>query len=210
MDTYNVVLHGSEASTEPPLLSATHLGVSATIVSLLQRKFRLDSVTLDNPELHLYINRQGVSNLPASPAKRPTCGQRFRPSSSAGAIFDLAVRQASASIPETSILTIRKSSLSAELHDFQTQINFSLLTQQYKASLSYDHGRLEFSTFKPLQHDAQLQLTATRSDLTLDSLTLTSGRSRITARGKLTNYQDPTISGSYQAMVSATELGRNL
>ena len=76
--------------------------------------------------------------------------------------------------------------------------------------MGYREGRVEFGEFNPLQHDFKAQFNATPSGLTLNSMALTSTSFQITANAHLQDYSNPSVDGSYQAVVSGGGLGKLL
>jgi translocation and assembly module TamB len=59
-----VVLHGSEAAGQPPLISVHDVEIGLSPGQFLHRRLRLRHVDLDELQVHLRTNSQGISNLP--------------------------------------------------------------------------------------------------------------------------------------------------
>jgi translocation and assembly module TamB len=64
-----LVIHGSEAAGEPPLISVREVEAGLSPGQLLRRRLRLRHVDMDGLQVHLRTNPQGVTNLP-SPEER--------------------------------------------------------------------------------------------------------------------------------------------
>ena len=64
----NLVLHGTEPTTAPPLFRAPRVTLGLKFLSFLNRKVDLKSILVENPELHLLRQPDGSLNLP-SPAR---------------------------------------------------------------------------------------------------------------------------------------------
>lgn len=60
----NLVIHGTEAAGQAPLLAVKRVVVGFRILSLMERKFDVASVTAENPRTHLVIQADGATNLP--------------------------------------------------------------------------------------------------------------------------------------------------
>jgi len=76
---YNVTLHGTEPASQPPLLQADKITVGLKIHSILQRKVTLAQLEIEHPVACMQVDRDGKSNLPASPQKtEQQQHQRFR------------------------------------------------------------------------------------------------------------------------------------
>ena len=59
-----LVIHGSEGSSEPPLISVRDVEVGVNPVQLLRRQLRLRHVDVDGLQVHIRSDSQGISNLP--------------------------------------------------------------------------------------------------------------------------------------------------
>jgi len=70
-----LVIHGSEAAGDPPLLSAGEVDVAVNPAQLLRRRLHLRHVDVNDLQVHLRTNPQGITSLP---------GQREQPSAQQG------------------------------------------------------------------------------------------------------------------------------
>ncbi len=200
IDFDRVVLHGTETSSQRPLVAADHLGVAVKILSLWKREIDLKEILLERPVVSLQVDQSGHNNLPVSPA---------RPRSSSGnstdAVFDLAIKHVNVSSGEV-YYNDRSIPLSADLHNFRAETSFSNLPQQqYKLAAGYDQGVVAYQDLKPVLHGLNLRATATRSGITIDELVATTGKSRISVGGVLNNYANPSLDGTYEANLDTAE-----
>lgn len=62
-----LVIHGSEAAGNPPLISAREVEAGLSPEQLLRRRLRLRHLDIDGLQVHLRTNPQGVTNLPGPP-----------------------------------------------------------------------------------------------------------------------------------------------
>ena len=69
-----LVIHGSEAAGDPPLISAREVEVGLSPGQFLHRRLRLRHVDVNDLQVHLRTNPQGVTNLPR-PGKRTSAQQ---------------------------------------------------------------------------------------------------------------------------------------
>ncbi len=67
----DLTVHGLEAADMPPLFHADRVDVGVRIISLLGRKVALDELIVERPEVAVWIDRDGRSNVPA-PRRRTT------------------------------------------------------------------------------------------------------------------------------------------
>ena len=200
VDFDRVVLHGTEASTQRPLVAADHLGVAVKILSLWKQQIDLKEILLDHPVVSLQVDQSGHNNLPISPATPKT--QSKNPTD---AVFDLAIKHVNVNSGEI-YYNDRSIPLSADLHNFRAETSFTNSPQQqYRVSAGYDQGVVAYQDLKPVPHALNLRATATRSGITIDELVGTTGKSRISVSGALNNYANPSLNGTYQANVDTAE-----
>lgn len=65
----NVVLHGKEASGDPPLFRAAEIRIGLNIVSALKHTVDIASLIIEQPEVHVIVYPDGSTNLPG-PGRR--------------------------------------------------------------------------------------------------------------------------------------------
>jgi len=65
-----LVLHGTEPQSETPLLRVESVSVGLRVISMLERKVDLDSVSVDQPRVRIVIYPDGSNNLPAPAGPR--------------------------------------------------------------------------------------------------------------------------------------------
>jgi translocation and assembly module TamB len=197
---YGIKIYGEGGRLEPPLFQTDRLAIRLQWIPLFRGRVQLAELLLDRPVVHIRVNQQGQSNLP-----RPSSAGTSSPA--VKTLFDLAVRRVAirsghiyyndAEIP-----------LSADLADVGMTVGFRVPSGRYQGELSYKNGRVTYDHFTPVRHSARLQFTAGRSGMLISPLTVSTAQSRITFHATLTNYADPDVSGTYDALVSLQELAR--
>jgi translocation and assembly module TamB len=199
VDLYNVKVHGTESNPNAPLFQADHLGVGIKILSVLHGKWRLQSVVLDHPVVHVFVNKAGENNLPKSQKK----------SSSQTSIFDLAIQKFVLDRGEI-YYNDKKSVLDAELHDLEVNTSFDNFHSRYYGDLMYKQGRVQYGAYAPMVHDLQVHFNATATRFDLDRLVLATGASQITIKASAENYSDPKmqVQGTYDAVLVADDFKR--
>ena len=203
IDFYGITLHGKEGASEAPLLAADHLRVRLKILSVMRRKVDLEEIVFDQPVAHLRIDRDGNSNLPQSPSASG------KPGASIDNLLDLAIRHVELNSGQI-YYNDRQSPLTAELHDFHTQIRFVPVINEYRGELGYGDGRLTAKTFRPVSHRLQLNFVVSRSGIVADPATVATEKSTLNIHAKLTNYERARIEGTYDGVLSTIELSRFL
>lgn len=201
VDLYQIVLHGSEAVSRPPLLRVDHLMVELKIISLWRRKIDVNEIVIDHPSLHFSVDQKGRSNL-----AQPPQGVGGRGSTS---VFDLGVGHFVVDQGELEY-NDRRIPLDGEVHDLHARVSFASAKTEYDGTLGYRDGRVQVGGFNPVVHGLEVRFGATPSGVTFDSLVLNAGASTVSAQARLQGYDNPAVDGSYRADVSTQELGKIL
>jgi translocation and assembly module TamB len=159
LDLYGLTVHGANPYPDPPLLQVAHAEVGVRIVSVLQKKWYLDSFIVDSPVVKVFTDAHGVTNIPVIKSSGS--------SSSNTSLFDLGIRHAELD-HGTVYYNNQQSVLSADLHNVDFRAGFNSLLQKYSGKLSYSDGHLEASGYKTIPHnlDAEFDATPTTFHLT--------------------------------------------
>jgi translocation and assembly module TamB len=198
LDLYGVVIHGANPYPDPPLLQVDHLTLGLTINSLLHRSWYVNEVRVDRPVVRVFVDKQGVDNLPQSKSS----GQKNKTS-----IFDLGVRHAMLNNGEI-YYNNRKSVLYADLHDLNFQSTFDPSQTRYEGTLGYRNGTLRLETFNPMVHNLEARFAATPQAFTLERATLRSGSSQFILTATLEDYVHPKAHATYEAVLDGGQLRR--
>jgi len=191
-----IIVHGTESPAARPLLQAEQLRLGLKIVSLLKQKIDLRDIEVTRPVVNLIVNQAGKTNIPSP--KNPA------QSSGSTNVWDLGIQHVLLTNGEI-YYNSRKTPLAADLHDLNTRVDYALAAQRYEGSVSYDRGRLQMGTYRPLPHELQARFNATSTHAELQSLTLVLGSSRATLRGTVNNYNQPVVTGDYRVLLHTAD-----
>ncbi|HEX6880841.1 MAG TPA: AsmA family protein, partial [Terriglobales bacterium] len=179
VDMNGVVVAGTGAEGQAPLLTADQLHADINVISLLQRTWYLNDIEVHHPVVHVYVDKQGNNNLP----KPKTSNSKSQTN-----IFDLGVRHVLLADGEV-YYNDRKSKLGANLRDLTFRSTYSAENGgRYYGELSYRDGRLQYGNYDPLPHDLDAKFDATRSGLKLAPLVMNVGDSRVELAASIMNY----------------------
>jgi translocation and assembly module TamB len=199
LDLYGVTVRGTEADINAPLLQTDHINVGLKILSMVNRKWRLQDVIIDHPVVHVFVNKAGENNLPKSKQK----------SSSNTSIFDLAIQKFVLDRGEV-YYNDKKSPMDAELHDFNVNAAFDNSQSRYFGDLGYRQGRIQYGSYAPVMHDLQAHFEATPTRFDLNQLALATGGSHVTLKATVEDYSNPKMQASYNAVLVADDFRRIL
>jgi translocation and assembly module TamB len=199
LDVYGVTLHGAEPYANPPLLQVRHIEVGVRVVSVLNRKWYLDNLRIDDPVARVYTDARGVSNIP-------------KLKSSGGShvdIFEIGIRHVLLDHGEA-YYNNKKTPLEADMHDVDFRSAFHVMQREYSGTLSYRKGRLQIGSFRPILHDLSVRFAATPTMFRLTQAKIASGASQFTLAATLMDYSNPIIQGQYEAILEGGDLRRIL
>src|SRR5258708_4586105 len=132
LDIYGLTVYGAEPYPNPPLLQIQHAQAGVRIVSILHRKWYLDSLRIDWPVAKIFSDANGNSNIP----KLKSSGNKSNTS-----VFDLGIRNAALTSGEA-YYNDKHSAVAADLHDVEFRAMFDAALQKYSGTLSYRDGHL--------------------------------------------------------------------
>jgi translocation and assembly module TamB len=200
LDLYGIVVHGTEAASQRPLLTADYLAVSVKIDSVFGRKWHLHDLTADHPVASVSVNKAGVSNLPKP--EKPSTGNTN--------IFELAIDQVAIHQGEI-YYNDQKSMLDAALAGLQLETGFDRVNSRYFGDLRYDNGRIQYGAYAPVVHNLDAEFQITPQTFRLDRLVVGTGKSRLTLTAVIDDYaNNPRLQAGYGALLATADASRIL
>jgi translocation and assembly module TamB len=197
VDLYGITIDGAAPYPTPPLLQLEHAEASVRIVSIFSRKWYLSNVTLNHPVAQIFVDKDGVSNLP----KIKSSGE----GSSSTTIFDLGIRHA---VLDHGVIFYndRPATLSADVRDLDLDASFNDLVQSYSGKMAYTDGHLEYGTWRPLTHALSVHFDASSKMLDFTRIKLICGASTLSGSAILSNYDNPIVEAQYDAAIDGNQL----
>ena len=201
LDLYGLTVHGANPYPNPPLLQVQHAEVGVRIVSVLHRKWYLDSFVIDRPVVKVFTDAHGATNIPVIKSSGS--------SSSNTSLFDLGIRHAV--LDQGAVYyNNRQSILSADLHNVNFRASFDSLLQKYSGRLAYSDGHLWSGGFKPIPHNLDAEFDATPTTFHLTRAKLTSDTSQLLLSATLQDYSHPHLQARYEAMLDGGQFRKVL
>jgi translocation and assembly module TamB len=201
LDLYGLTVHGAGPYPNPPLLQVAHAEVGVRVVSVLNKKWYLDSFVVDQPVVKIFTDARGVTNIPVIKSSGS--------SSSNTSLFDLGIRHAVLDRGAV-YYNNRQSVLSADLQNVDFRASFNSLLQKYSGRLSYSNGHLQASGFKSIPHNLDAEFDATPSTFHLTQAKLTSDTSQLLLNATVQDYSHPNVQAQYVATMDGGQLRKIL
>lgn len=200
LQLFDIVVHGRESESAPPLLHIQRLTVDVRLASALRGQLHLPRLVIEHPEVHLSSGSSSETALP-EPKSNATGGVET--------VFDLAIEEC---LIEDGVIYFNDANtpFAADAHNLQLRTEFNSALDSYHGLLRYDPGKVRYGEYPPIAHELETTFVMTRHNFTLEKLAVNAGQSRITAHGVLENFDAPKVSAAYEAQISANDLARIL
>ena len=196
----NITVHGREEATDIPLLHADSVVGQVKVISFLRTQFGFESLALERPIVHVAIGPDGsttnipsVQELPAGSGPSPV-EELFALSADRLSVHDGQLIWADQKIP-----------LNFDVQNTNVHMAYSFLHRRYESHLSLGKVDTTIQDLRPFSWMATLDFSLAASFIDIKSMQWNSGRSSIQASGRVTNFSDPHVDGSYEAKINLGE-----
>ena len=191
-----LVLHGTEAAGEPPLLRVESVTLGLRILSFAERKVDLASIEVDKPQLRIVIYPDGSNNLPV-PSSHSSSGWPEQ-------MINLAVGhyEVSDGVVELDARTVP---VNLRGDGLALQLAYDPRIPAYLAEIGSRGLRVSGSVMTPLELGFSSRLTLEKSRLTVTALRLFTPQSHADLKGVLDNPMAPHGTLNVQAAASLRE-----
>ncbi|MFP5235851.1 MAG: translocation/assembly module TamB domain-containing protein [Acidobacteriota bacterium] len=197
LDIYGLTVAGANPYPAPPLLQVQHAEVGLRIVSILHKKWYLSSIRIDHPVAQVYVDKNGVSNIP----KLKSSGS----SKSSINLFDLGVRHAV--LDQGAILyNDRKVTLDANLENVEFNAGYKLAQTMYTGTLQYTNGRIVYDGYRPLEHNFAANFSYTPTTFQLNRAEIASPAAKIYLTASVTHLNAPVVQANYQVTLDGANV----
>ena len=200
VEVRNITVHGKEAPTDVPLAHADSLVAQVKVVSFLRTEFGFTSLALGHPVVHVIIGPDGATtNIPAL---------RVLPENSGTApveqLFALSIDHLSVSHGEL-LWANQKIPLDFSVNDTNAEMDYSFLRGRYEGRLALGKVDTTLEDFRPFSWMTAIDFNLTPTYADIKSLKWNSGRSSLAASGRISDFRNPRVDGSYDAQINLGE-----
>ncbi|HEY1579755.1 MAG TPA: translocation/assembly module TamB domain-containing protein [Terracidiphilus sp.] len=195
VDLYGLTVDGAAPHPNPPLLQVQHAQAGVRIVSLFGAKWYFDSIRIDNPVAHIYVDKNGNSNIPTIKSSN---------SNSNTSVFDLGIRRAV--LTNGSVFyNDQPKAIAVDLHDVELNSSFDAALKEYSGTLAYSEGQLNYAGSQPPPHALSIQFAATPTTIQLSPAKIDCGNSHVLLSATVNNYNAPSVRAQYNATVDGQQ-----
>ena len=202
VDIRNITVHGKEAPDDVPLFHADAVVGQVKVVSFLRTEFGFQSVALERPVVHVAVGPDGsTTNIPAM-RELPTRSQL----SPVDQLFALSIDHLSVHDGEL-LWGDQKVPLNFDVRNTNLGMDYSFLRGRYEGRLSLGKVDTSIQDLRPFSWMTSVEFSLAPTLADIKSLKWSSGRSSVAASGRITNFRDPHMDGSYEVKLHLAELG---
>ena len=200
VDLYGLKVDGASPHPNPPLLQVQHAQAGVRIVSVFGGKWYFDSIRIDSPVVQVYVDKNGVSNIPTLKSSN---------SKSNTSIFDLGIRRA---VLTNGIVfyNSRPSAIAADLNDLEVNSSFDPTPKRYSGTLSYSNGKINYAGSQAPPHTLNVHFDADPNTFHLSSAKIAMGNTNIVLVATVNNYSNPFVQAQYNATVDGLTFAKFL
>jgi translocation and assembly module TamB len=195
-------LHGREPEGTPPFFHADTLSVDIRVDSLLRRRISLDEVRMVKPAVHVRMEKDGSSNVPAPPATAAP-GKPFRER-----FFDLVARRVFLEDGQL-LFNQTRVPLVAQGADFQLALEYHQAVGEppyYSGHLRWRQLQFVVQRYLPTATELAAKFTLTRDSFHLQKLSGKVGSSTITVEARRPAFIEPLWHIRYQGELVFADL----
>ena len=198
-----VVIHGKEPADTEPLFSAEELRAGLKIDSFWGRRVSLTDVVIRDPHVHIRVEKNGQTNLPAVPR---TSGKPARES-----LFDLRIGHVEL-LNGWILYNDVKTPLAIEGGDLHLILDAggSMEHPLYAGNLDWKKVTFTDSRFLPLPINASVKFTLWRDGFTIEQGQFAIGTSHLDLQSEMSDFQAPKWKYRYRAWVNLADFRKTL
>ncbi len=187
-----LTIHGLEGANEVPYAHIDRVVAQLKVISAVEAEIGFSSLVLDHPIFHIVIYPDGTTNQPP-PKATSTSTQTPVEQLFSLSIGILEVRRGEL------LWNDRKTPLDFVANDVSADMTYSLLHGRYDGNLLLGRISTTLQNYRPLAWMAEAHFTLTKDGIDVNSLTASSGRSRLQASGRVVDFRQPSMQGQLRS-----------
>ena len=180
----NLTIHGLEGPGEAPYLHVDQLFVRAKVITFFRPRIGLNLLDVRHPLFHLIFYPDGSTNQPV-PKKKSTSDKPVTET-----LFDLAVDHTEVS-DGVALLNQRSIPFNLAANDLAATVTYAAQTDRYLASLQVSDLTAQRGKLAPVDSHLELKVDMGRNQANLQSLSFTTGPSRLDATASVQDFANP-------------------
>lgn len=201
-----IVIHGKEPSGSAPLFSAEEIEAGLRIDSFWGRKVSLNDLKVAAPRVHIRVEKDGTTNVPAPGAAKSTPGKPIGET-----LLDLRVKKVEL-LDGWILYNDVRTPLAVQGSDFRFALDSagSVDRPMYVGLLDWKDVQFAAKRYVPVPVNLSTKFTIERDKFTIEQALIGAGRSRADVHAELTNYSNPNWAFKYRAWIDLLDFRKTL
>jgi translocation and assembly module TamB len=196
----DLTIHGSEGPNQVPYAHVDRLLAQIKVISVLGTQYGFDSLVLEHPVVHVILYPDGATNQP-EPKEKSTATEN-----PVERLFDMSINRLEVRRGEF-LWNDQKLPVDFVVNDVSADMTYSFLHRRYEANLLLGKADTWLPDYRPISWTAEAHFTLSKTSVEVKSLKATSGRSHLSASGRVDNFRQPRLEATYDASIDLTEGG---
>ena len=197
------VIHGAEPTGTPPLLRIRSITIVLKVISLLERLTDIQSVDVQQPQVHLMVQPDGTTNVP----QPKTTSSKKKPA--VETLLDLAVGRFSVQNGSFDANS-SKNPWSAAGKNLHAQFLYDRRTPNYHGDISIQPLHVQISNDLPMDMGITAAFSMYKNRVTISRARIDTPHSNAEFSGVVRNFRSPEWQLEYNAHLAIDELTRML
>jgi translocation and assembly module TamB len=196
VEVRDLTIHGREAPGQTPLLHVDSMSAIVNLSSVLGARIAFHKLTLHHPVVHLILYPDGTTNRPTPAQNAASFEQLFSIS-----VDKLAVEQGELLWQDERI------PFGFVTNDVSASLGYSFLHRRYSGNVSVGKAETQLQNHRPFAWTGKADFAIDSGGIQVRSLLVDSGRSRLQAKGTVTNFAKPVFKGNYDLVLDLQQAG---
>ena len=200
-----LVIHGREPAGTEPLFTAVEVQAGLRIDSFWGRRVSLDELVVQQPHLHIRVDKNGTTNVPAPP-QPATLNKPLRDT-----IFELHIRRLLLSDGWVLYNDI-ETPITVHGGDLRLGLDVGGTPDHplYLGNLDWQNLQFTSKPYVPLRVSLSAKFTLWRDGFTLEQGVLSAGHSHLDAQAEMNSFSNPQWSFRYRGWVELLDIRETL
>jgi translocation and assembly module TamB len=199
IDIRNLTIHGREGPGEVPYAHVDRIVADVKIISLIGTEFGFHSILLDHPVVHIIVYPDGTTNQPPLRARDTSAKSPVDP------LFSLAIGRFDVQNGQL-IWDNQSIPLDFTATDISAGMSYSRFRRRFESYVILGKVDTKLRDFRPFSWRAEAQFGLASKSVDVSSLKWSSGTSQLQAKGRLNDFHQPKIEGSFRGTIDLAEL----
>jgi translocation and assembly module TamB len=192
-------IHGLEPAGEVPLAHVDRVVARIKVISLLETNFGFKSLVFEHPVVHLIVNPDGSTNLPA-PKVQLTSSTR----TPVEQFFALSINRLEVSRGEF-LWNDHRTPMDFNVANVSSDLTYSFFRGRYESNLLLGRVESRYQNFAPFTWMASAHFSLGKNDVEFTSLKWNSAHSHVEASGHVRDFRQPSVEAAYTGAIDLAE-----